>query len=78
MGCQTCKEIIDNQAALVHQLTCMSNSILLAADRGQQPTAAMSTEFRAAADTLAKVSGRIEAYVNPASARSDTGTNTKP
>jgi len=63
---QICKEIVDNQAAVVRQLQCMSNSLLLAASGdGPFPTPEMAKEFQQRSEALARCAAAIEAHVNP-------------
>lgn len=62
---QICKEIVDNQAAVVRQMSCMTHSILLSAvNDGPSPTPEMAAEFQQRAEALARCAAAIEVHVN--------------
>lgn len=62
-GLPCAKTIIDQRAAVVRAMDCMSNTILLGAPNGSYPTDAMEDEFVKAASHLAEVATRIEKAV---------------
>lgn len=62
-GLPCAKTIIDQRAAVIRAMDCMSTTILLAAPNGSYPSEQMEDEFVKAASHLAEVATKIEKAV---------------